>query len=419
MKKHTLTLSISILSLICFIFLGFFDFNTNFANAYDSGCIGSGLYSITTGQLCNTSQYGYSNYNYSNNYSYGCTSAGPYNTITGQLCSGSQYGNYNYNGSQYSSYDGSQYNSSSDFSNQQFPLGSRGAKVIAIQQILADAGFYSGNIDGIYGPQTDRAFSNYLAQYSNNNSNSYSYGCTSAGPYNTITGQFCNTSQYSYPYYNQVPTISGVNGPQSLNVNQTGNWTVMVSSINNNGNLSYSVNWGDQPFYAYSTNANNSSIVSRQQNATFTHSYAQTGTYTPVFTVTNSNGQSATTSLSVVVGGSSTSYGAPVIYSISPTYGRVDTQVTIYGTGFAYNGCTNYCGNGVTTNIVNFGGSIIQNVYSYNGTSLTFTVPSNLNTCYTGQYCSAIYSPVVPGTYPISVTNTNGISNIIYFTVSY
>jgi len=39
-----------------------------------------------------------------------------------------------------------------------------------------------------------------------------------------------------------------------------------------------------------------------QQSATFTHSYPKAGTYTPTFYVTNSSGQSATTSLTVKVG---------------------------------------------------------------------------------------------------------------------
>jgi len=364
MKKYTL---ISFVFILSFILLGF---NTRVAKAYD----------------------------------YGCTSAGPFSTITGQLCNGSsQYGT-----SQYNTYNSYQYGSSNDFLNQQFQIGERGAEVIELQQMLTNAGFSVGRIDGIYGPKTDRAFLDYLAQNNNyNNYNNYSYSYQN--PYQ---------NQNSYPYYNQPPVISGINGPQSLNINQIGTWTVNTANINS-GNLSYSINWGDQPLYAYGTNS--SSLYSLpQQNAIFTHTYTQAGTYRPVFTVTNSSGQSASTSLSVVVSGSS-NYISPVIYSISPLYGSVGTQVTIYGTGFISNGCTAYyCGNnGITTNTINFGGSVIQNVYSYNGTSLTFTVPSSLNTCYSGQYCIQMYAPVNPGTYPVSVTNINGTSNSVNFIVSY
>ncbi|MFH1201215.1 MAG: IPT/TIG domain-containing protein [bacterium] len=355
MKKYTLFLFIFI-----FILLGFLGFNVKSAKAYD----------------------------------YGCTEAGPYSTITGQLCVGSQYDGY----------AGSQYDSSSNFLNQQFQIGSRGVEVIALQQMLTNAGFSIGRIDGIYGSKTDRAFLDYLAQYSNNYSYPYS------NPY---------SNQNPYPFYNQAPTISGINGPQTLNVNQIGTWTVTAFG-SNNGNLTYSIDWGDQPLYAHG--ANNSSVLP-QQNAMFTHTYTQAGTYRPVFTVANSSGQSVSASLSVVVSGPS-NYVVPVIYSISPTYGPPGIQVTISGTGFINNvynnGCTAYyCGSGVTTNTVNFGGSVIQNVYSYSGTSLTFAVPSNLNTCYAGQYCAQFYAPVNPGIYPISVTNANGISNSVNFTVTY
>ena len=281
-----------------------------------------------------------------------------------------------------------------------YNFDSRGNKIATFQQILTSAGFFTGEIDGVYGPKTDRAFLNYLAQYSNSNNYSYPY-----------------PNQNFYPYYNQAQTISGINGPQTLNVNQIGSWTVTVFG-SNGGNLTYTIDWGDRPAYP-PYGGSNSSTLSPQQNALFTHTYTQAGTYQPKFTVTNSSGQSTSSSLSVVVSGSSNST-VPVIYSISPTYGRVGTQVTIFGAGFGYSGCTTYyCENGIATNTINFSGTTIPNVYSFNGTSLTFTIPSNLNTCYSGQYCIQYYAPVNPGIYPISVTNTNGISNSVNFTVPY
>jgi len=372
MKKNTLNLSIFTL-----ILLGFLGFNTKITNAVN--CAPGDLFSTITGQPCNGSQY-YNNYN----------------------------GYNNYTGSQYGVYGNSQYGFSGNFLNQQFQIGSRGAEVFALQQMLNNAGFSVGRIDGIYGYRTDRAFMDYLAQNNNySNYNNYSY------PYQN---PYSNPYQNPYPYYNQTPTISGINGPQTLNVNQLGTWTVMVPNISG-GNLTYSINWGDQPLYAYGTN--NSSVLSPQQSAIFTHTYRQAGTYQPTFTVTSSSGQSASASLSVVVSGA-TSNITPIIYSLSPTYGLVGTQVTISGTGFGNNSCTTYyCSNGNTTNTVNFGGTVIPNVYSYNGTSLTFTVPSNLNTCYSGQYCTQVYVPVNPGVYPISVSNANGVSNSVSFTVSY
>ncbi len=45
---------------------------------------------------------------------------------------------------------------------------------------------------------------------------------------------------------NQPPVISGVSGPTTLRVGETGTWTVQASDPEN-GTLSYSVIWGDEP----------------------------------------------------------------------------------------------------------------------------------------------------------------------------
>jgi peptidoglycan hydrolase-like protein with peptidoglycan-binding domain len=111
------------------------------------------------------------------------------------------------------------------------------------------------------------------------------------------------------------PVISGVSGSQNLNVNQVGTWGIIASNPTG-GNLSYSVVWGDEPFYQTSSTSTIPTVNGYQQSATFTHSYSRTGTFTPVFTVINentircfttpcpSNAGSAQTSLSVKVGDS-------------------------------------------------------------------------------------------------------------------
>jgi hypothetical protein len=68
-----------------------------------------------------------------------------------------------------------------------------------------------------------------------------------------------------------------------------------------NGNLSYSVVWGDEPQVAYSGSAL-SAATAFTQSASFTHSYSQTGTYVTVFTVKDNSGQTAQTSATVRVG---------------------------------------------------------------------------------------------------------------------
>jgi hypothetical protein len=110
---------------------------------------------------------------------------------------------------------------------------------------------------------------------------------------------------------NRPPSIFGVSGPTTLKINEKGKWIVKAKSFDpENGSLSYSVWWGDEVLY--SPTADGTSTNARQeisQNATFTHTYSRSGTFSPTFTVTDDKGQSARTSLSVVVGGGSGTTG--------------------------------------------------------------------------------------------------------------
>ncbi len=76
--------------------------------------------------------------------------------------------------------------------------------------------------------------------------------------------------------------ISGVSGPQTLDVGKEGTWKVTASS-GNGGNLAYSVKWGDEVYPIYRSET--SSTVTTQQSATFTHTYKSAGKYEPKFTV--------------------------------------------------------------------------------------------------------------------------------------
>ncbi len=85
---------------------------------------------------------------------------------------------------------------------------------------------------------------------------------------------------------------------------------------------------------------------------------------------------------------------------LSPSQGAVGTLVTVTGSGFSYSG-----------NTVRFGNGVISNVSSFNGTSLTFTVPS-----YLSGYGSQV---VTNGSYNVSVTNASGYSsNTLTFNVT-
>ena len=117
-----------------------------------------------------------------------------------------------------------------------------------------------------------------------------------------------------------------MSGPQSLNVNQQGTWTVTAYD-KSGGNLSYSVVWGDEVYKTYAQSLPTATSV--QQSATFTHSYSQAGNYTPTFTVANSNGQSAQTSLSVNVGGVISGNTSPKITTVSPIPTNIQPGQTV------------------------------------------------------------------------------------------
>ncbi len=104
-----------------------------------------------------------------------------------------------------------------------------------------------------------------------------------------------------------------------------------------------------------------------------------------------------------------TGTSAPIITSLLPASGPVGTTVTIYGSGF-----------GTSWNTVNFGSNIIPNVYSTNGTSMTFTVPSYTSPAclYSTPACSLPQTQVISGPYSVSVYNANGTSNAVNFTVT-
>jgi peptidoglycan hydrolase-like protein with peptidoglycan-binding domain len=103
-----------------------------------------------------------------------------------------------------------------------------------------------------------------------------------------------------------TPTIAGVSGPVALAVGQNGLWKVSATDPEN-GTLNYAVKWGDEssaldklaamarPFY-----------VGISQSSTFEHVYQAAGTYNPRFTVTDSEGNTVSSSISVVVGTQST-----------------------------------------------------------------------------------------------------------------
>lgn len=119
---------------------------------------------------------------------------------------------------------------------------------------------------------------------------------------------------------NKSPVISGISGPQSLNVGEAGTWEIKAYDPNG-GNLSYSVFWGDEVMTQTAVSNAKEIMLDYRQTSTFSHVYERAGSYTPVFTVRNDAGKSITTSLSLKVKG--TSINPTTIRVISPNGGEV------------------------------------------------------------------------------------------------
>lgn len=100
---------------------------------------------------------------------------------------------------------------------------------------------------------------------------------------------------------NKPPVISGFSGPTTLAEDATGTWTVNARDPEG-GSLSYQVWWGDENVYA--PNLTTASAAREfTQSTTFTHAYADSGTYTVQITVRDSSGAEAKTTSTVYVSG--------------------------------------------------------------------------------------------------------------------
>jgi hypothetical protein len=243
--------------------------------------------------------------------------------------------------------------------------------------------------------------------------NSHPYSQITPGVYNvsvvSSTGASSNSLPFTVNGYGSgsnanAPWISNVSGPNTISVNTTGTWIVSITNPNNANYTSISVNWGENYSGTYAQ-APQQVYGTGSQQATFTHAYAQAGTYTITVTTSNSYG-SNTFSVTVNVGASG--YGTPHITSITPLTGSVGTVIQITGTGFSGD------------NTVHFGIGGKSHVTSMSGNYIYYTVPSTLSPCdvlASGSYCAQYFQNVTPGQYQIYVT-VNGVnSNSLTFTV--
>jgi hypothetical protein len=203
-----------------------------------------------------------------------------------------------------------------------------------------------------------------------------------------------------------APTILSQNGPTSVSTGATNTWTVTVNNPSSQ-NVTLSVNWGDQNVYGTQTSAPQNAYVQGQSTFSFQHIYTQTGTYTITFTVSNPQGQQNVATMTVTVSG--TNQGQPVLNYMTPTSGMTGTLVTLTGSGFT------------NDNTVRFGVGGQMHVPSYNGNTIYYTIPSSVSPCdvnTAGNYCATYQQQVTPGTYQIYVTNSQGTTNQLSFTVT-
>ena len=108
-----------------------------------------------------------------------------------------------------------------------------------------------------------------------------------------------------YPTINTPPSISSFSGPTTLAINQVGTWTVHASD-RENGQLTYSITWGDEALHRYAVGANMPITDSFVQSTSFTHQYSQAGIYTVNIVVRDNTGQEARTTTTVRVDNNNT-----------------------------------------------------------------------------------------------------------------
>ncbi len=95
------------------------------------------------------------------------------------------------------------------------------------------------------------------------------------------------------------------------------------------------------------------------------------------------------------------------LQSLSPNLVAIGNTVTLYGTGFT------------SDNTILLASGAIAHVASYNGTSLSFTVPSTIGPdCSGTTLCPDWIRQLTPGTYNVSIENTYGTSNTLTLTIT-
>src|SRR3989344_8489403 len=190
-----------------------------------------------------------------------------------------------------------------------------GNEVSRLQKFLrAQGDFTYSEITGFYGPATEEAVRRFQSRsgiVSGGNAETTGYGVVGPSTRAKIIEVSCGIISPSPrpdpisfpipPSNNLPPVIDGVSGPTTLGIGETGTWS-MKAHDPENGNLSYIVNWGDGINSGGKDEASALRLSAALQTTPFTHSYSTAGTYKVGFTVIDSSGLSAQSSISVQVG---------------------------------------------------------------------------------------------------------------------
>ena len=231
-----------------------------------------------------------------------------------------------------------------------------------------------------------------------------------------LTHYFCDR----LPKPETQPIIESFNGPHNLEVNQRGTWTVRVRD-GRNAQLSYVIDWGE-PAYASVRHSPRRFLT---QKTTFSHQYANAGTYTVRITVSNQNGQQVTSQKIVRVAEDITVGTAPVVRGISgPTTltmgqtgtwrvqasdrnnGNLSYQINWgderYGAQAHYAGRDGYVQNSAFTHVYNRAGTYTVSVVIKNDSGQTARTSTTVRV-----ERERVYEPRRPQPYEPWLENTN------------
>jgi len=304
------------------------------------------------------------------------------------------------------------------------PLTEQAVQQLQVQEGVVSSGSAATTGYGSVGARTRAVFARRCGTVVSPPQPQPPIACTAVYPICGVgyhVGGYCNNQCLPDTTSAGAPTISGLDAPTSLNVGQTGTWTVHAS-VPGGGQVSYSIVWGDENYLPLASNA--ASAVAVNTSGSFTHAYSKAGTYSPTFTVSNSSG-SAQTSASVVVSGVTPTNAT---FSASPTSGAMPLTVVfvVRDKPFAavagaatdsscigpYVGDLDF-GDGSQTERI-FGTKcesshdiVKTHTYTSAGTYTAKLTKMVYNSCSIGQDCAAWYSrEEVVGTVTITVTGS-------------